>query len=393
VDVLRPWHGLPPSAAGGLRAELPSVVDEIIAAVRDEVPAYAGALDGDFGGGLKKGVEVALDQFVDDIATGGRTPRKRVYLEVGRNEFHSGRSLEALLRAYRVGARVAWQRFSEAGVQAQLSPEQLYLLAGSIFVYIDELSALSAEGYAREQTAVVGEQRLRRQQLVLLLLREPAADALEVERAASLAEWGLPARLGVLAVPHPYEHVRTRLPPHTLAEAIGSVLCAIVPYPDDPARRDQLERAIRPHHAALGPAVPWREARFSLMRARAALELAADGGIPAGGLIDAREHAVALLLRSDRRLARELARERLAPLAELPKGVRRRLTETLAAWLGEQGRTKEVAARLHVHPQTVRYRVAQLRRLFGAALDEPERRFELELALRAERAVRPGARP
>jgi DNA-binding PucR family transcriptional regulator len=43
-----------------------------------------------------------------------------------------------------------------------------------------------------------------------------------------------------------------------------------------------------------------------------------------------------------------------------------------------------VAARLHVHPQTVRYRVAQLRELFGESLDDPDARFELALALRSQ---------
>jgi DNA-binding PucR family transcriptional regulator len=42
------------------------------------------------------------------------------------------------------------------------------------------------------------------------------------------------------------------------------------------------------------------------------------------------------------------------------------------------------AAELHVHPQTVRYRLARLREYFGDQLEQPDRRFELELALRAE---------
>jgi DNA-binding PucR family transcriptional regulator len=42
-----------------------------------------------------------------------------------------------------------------------------------------------------------------------------------------------------------------------------------------------------------------------------------------------------------------------------------------------------MAAELHLHPQTVRYRVARMRELLGDALDDPDARFELELALRA----------
>ena len=43
----------------------------------------------------------------------------------------------------------------------------------------------------------------------------------------------------------------------------------------------------------------------------------------------------------------------------------------------------EIAAALHVHPQTVRYRLGRLRECFGSALDDPEDRFELALVLRA----------
>ena len=42
-----------------------------------------------------------------------------------------------------------------------------------------------------------------------------------------------------------------------------------------------------------------------------------------------------------------------------------------------------VAAELHVHPQTVRYRLARLRERLGSALDDPAARFELALALRS----------
>ena len=45
--------------------------------------------------------------------------------------------------------------------------------------------------------------------------------------------------------------------------------------------------------------------------------------------------------------------------------------------------------RLHIHPQTARYRLRQLQLLFGDALHEPDARFELEIALRAERLLGP----
>ena len=79
----------------------------------------------------------------------------------------------------------------------------------------------------------------------------------------------------------------------------------------------------------------------------------------------------------------DLAHKLLTPFEALRPAVRERLAETLLSWLRHQGARAPIAEELFVHPQTVGYRVGQLRELFGAALDDPETRFELELVLRA----------
>ena len=91
-----------------------------------------------------------------------------------------------------------------------------------------------------------------------------------------------------------------------------------------------------------------------------------------------------LLHGGDTTLAADLAARVLAPLEELRPKAAIRLRATLRAWLDHPGQVQAVAERLHVHPQTVRYRVAQLRELFGDSLDDPDARFELALALRSE---------
>jgi DNA-binding PucR family transcriptional regulator len=58
------------------------------------------------------------------------------------------------------------------------------------------------------------------------------------------------------------------------------------------------------------------------------------------------------------------------------------MRETLGAWLDHQGEVRPAAEQLHVHAQTVRYRLNRLRELFGDALDDPTARLELALALR-----------
>ena len=98
-----------------------------------------------------------------------------MYLNLGRGEMRAGRSLDALLAAYRLGARVAWRRLAAAGERAGLPPHTLYTLAEAIFAYIDELSADSIEGYAREQAAAAGALQRRRQRLAALLVQEPPA--------------------------------------------------------------------------------------------------------------------------------------------------------------------------------------------------------------------------
>ncbi len=395
MSATQPWHALPREVASVLRPELPGVAEETIAALRAEVAAYARPLEGPFGRGLRVGVEEALGQFVAEIEAGGPGPRSDVYVALGRGEHRAGRSLDALLGAYRVGARVAWRRFAAAGVAAGIEPDTLYALAESIFAYIDELSAQSAEGHALEQSSAAGASELRRRRLVRLLVREPPAEPDAVEAAAAAAGWPLPAALAVLVADGDgWEALAARLAPDVPADRVEEELVALVPDPDQPGRRAALARALGPYAlAGLGTTVTWTDAPLSLARARAALALARAGTVADRPLVAAADHGASLLLTSDPRLVAELVRDRLAPLEELPAGSRARLEETLAAWLAEQGRLQPVAQRLGVHPQTVRYRLARLREHLGSALDDPDRRFELELALRTRALLAPRPAP
>ncbi len=107
-----------------------------------------------------------------------------------------------------------------------------------------------------------------------------------------------------------------------------------------------------------------------------------------GGLIVADEHLPALLLAAAPGIAADLARTRLEPLSDLAEGPRERLAITLRAYLDRPGQVQAIAAALDVHPQTVRYRLKQLRELFGDRLEDPDARFELSLALRAAEGLR-----
>jgi DNA-binding PucR family transcriptional regulator len=173
----------------------------------------------------------------------------------------------------------------------------------------------------------------------------------------------------------------------------------LVRDPDLPGCREQLAQGVARvaregvRCAALGPTVAPAEAALSLRRARESLRLRIEGVLPDAELPDAEllrsdDHLLALLLHRDSTLAMELVHRRLTPLAGLAVGSRERLEATLLAWLRHQGNIPPVAEELRIHRQTVRYRLGRLRELFGAQLDSPDARLEIELALRIA-AARP----
>ena len=91
------------TARGSRRATpraLPGLADETIAAIASRCPTTR-AMEGTFGQLVRLGVEVALNRFVDMVADPGAdvTRARDTYVNLGRGEFHTGRSLDALLAA------------------------------------------------------------------------------------------------------------------------------------------------------------------------------------------------------------------------------------------------------------------------------------------------------
>lgn len=362
-----PWSTLPRELSAELRAGLPALADEIIVAIGEAVPEYDRPLRGDFGSGLRTGVEQALREFVDLIGAPDAAPRGAVYRALGRGELREGRSLDALQAAYRIGARVAWRRSGEAAERAGVGAADQRRLAEAIFAYIDQLAAQSVAGYAAAQARRAGESERRRRRLVAALVEgQPPAT---VEAAAADAGWSIPATLAVVIADE-----AERIAPRIAPDALGAEGVLVVCDPDAPGARARLESALAGAAAGVGPTVAAADAAFSHRLAAGARRLAHSE------VVIADDRLPDLLVGSDEALAARLADRALAPLAGDRSG---RLTETLRSWLDAQGHHPTVAAALHVHPQTVRYRLARLRERFGTALDEPEGRLALQLALRA----------
>jgi DNA-binding PucR family transcriptional regulator len=378
---------LAPELAERMRAELPDVADRTVTAVIDEVPSYANALSGPMGETIRSAVQLALGTFLN-LATGGRrtptaapmAPALEGAYRLGRGEARSGRTMDALLAAYRIGARVAWRDLSRTAVEQGMPGEQVSEFAELVFAYIDELSAASASGHTDELESS-GRVRARNlERLARSLLTGAPADA--VVAAAERAEWDPPATLAAVLLPESAVRSllaqvdqRTLQPTEDVPGAVEGTALLLVAGDARPAGRAGLLRSLAGAAAVVGPTVPWLDAARSHERARRCADLGLDG------LVDSEAHLAEIVLAADPGARADLRAAVLAPLADLRPSTADKLAETLRAWVLHHGRRDAVAAELFVHPQTVRYRVQQLREVYGDRLDDPGFVLEATVAL------------
>ncbi len=374
--------------AAVVRARLSGAVPEMIEVIGRAIPEYASRPHPDDQQRLADAVTGAVAQFIAHITQPDRSTQAITaeFRAIGSAAAREGATLDAPQNALRLGARVAWRWLCEDG--AGLGRQELSHVGEAVFAYLDELAAACAQGYAEALAQTAGERQRRSRRLLGTILSEPPPSAELLAGLARAAGWVLPAQVAVAALGEWQPQDALVLPPDVLADWTRPDPCLLVPDPDGPGRRAAIDRALRGRPAAIGPSVPLARAAMSLRLARHALALTRAGVIPAGrGPVRCDQHLSTLLILADEDLAGALRSSRLAPLARLRPGQRDRIAETLLAWLQLGENAAAVAHQLHVHPQTVRYRLRQIHELFGDQLRDPERRFELQLALRVRTLV------
>jgi hypothetical protein len=277
------------SVIAALRVRLPAIATTTMAAVVDEVPDYAGALGGTAGDTIEKAVQMAIAGFLK-LAGGGSDvdpstplgPTREGAYALGRGEARSGRSMDSLLAAYRVGARVSWRELARNAAEAGTSAATMAKFAELLFAYIDELSAASVAGHTDELTTSGRVRDRYRERLAQQLLAGAAPDVLTA--AAARAEWAAPTSLTAVLLPAAEaRRALASLPADTLV--VGEDLpglddvdpdhpltLLLVPDAEGPGRRHVL-RAMSGRHAVCGPARPWVDARSSFDRAARTLAL------------------------------------------------------------------------------------------------------------------------
>ncbi|NUP19605.1 MAG: helix-turn-helix domain-containing protein [Streptomyces sp.] len=382
---------VPAELAELLRAQLVAVADQVEAEVRRQVPEYAQPPDGPYGRNLRAGVVQALTLFVDHIAD----PRDdgesiaATYNALGRAVAQEGRNLDVLQSALRVGGMHAWRIMGRTAETLGLDSTVVAALGELAFRTVHEVAEAAAAGFAEEQLHSSGELERRRRQLLDLLLGKGPLVPEAVQKLAHSARWAVPRQVAVVTLAGAPDQ-RTEDRPLAMSGALVDMESRparmLVPDPDGSGRwaGRGFELALRGRPAAVGPTVPLAEAAQSLRWATRALGLMGRGVLPRQDVVRCADHLSTLLLHADEPLLGRLRAGALAPLDSVSAGQRARLTETLLAWLLSGSNVPDVAARLHIHPQTVRYRLRQLEKLFGDSLHDPDSRLELILALRAE---------
>lgn len=272
--------------------------------------------------------------------------------------------------------------------------------------------AVADKARGRKSLTEVPPERARRDLFDALVGEVPVSERALAELSRA-ARWPLPETVQAIVLPTPGEAPQlAAVFGDTLIGAVGDELCLLIPDPvadtvpdtladpavtaePDPDRepapepasgRAALETALRGRTAAVGHVVPLNDTASSVRWARRLLTMTHARSGPEARILFVDDHLSTLLLLQDESLVRALASRWLKPLAGLTPRQSERLQMTLLAWL-EGGGAPEAAKALKVHPQTVRYRLRQIEKLFGPGLRDPRIRFELEMALRGRRLM------
>ncbi len=317
----------------------------------------------------------------------------------GRRRAEQGAPLPAILHSYRVAATFLWAVVLAEAAGDEAAAAALLPAAAELWSQVDELSSAVTDAY-RDTVAERARRDAQTRNAVLdALLRGDLGEGSRLgEGTAAL---GLPRRgtfivvaaraprPGAEAIPRADDVLRTRDVQSVWRVELDAQVGVVVL-----TARLGVDR-LSAHLAELttGP-VGLSEPYPSLERTPAALRqarLAQATADPAGHEIVRYERVpVAALLAGAPDAATTVARSVLGPVLALSGVECEILLGTLRTWFAEEGATSAAAARLHVHRNTVRYRLRRVEELTGRSLTRPTELAQLHLALEAARILRLG---
>jgi hypothetical protein len=311
----------------------------------------------------------------------------------GMRRAESGVSESTVLQAFRIGARFIWEVLVENADDD--TRDVLLRAAADIWTVSDDLSTAVTDAY--RATAADRARHDRQVRAVLLnTLLDGTVDAATVRESAAMLGLTLHGTFTVVAAecPGPGEdalpHIEDRLRRNDITSVwrVGAERQegVVVLRPRWGAER----LAAEVQDIALGrvglsaPFTELDEAPAAVREARLALAVATPRTRTVARYDD---HPVAVLLASTPDLAEWVAQRVLGRVLELAELERTVLIDTVRVWLDEQGATSSAAKLLHVHRNTVRYRLRHLEELTGRSLTKPTDLADLYVALECARIL------
>jgi hypothetical protein len=294
-----------------------------------------------------------------------------------RDRASEGMPLEDLLHAYRLGGRLGWLAIVDA-TEAE-ERDSLIVAAERVMHYVDAVSAAVAQAYLDERQQVVSEEERGSRDLFHALLSDAPLDtrleALAERRGFVLAGAYRPfvLRLPGSASRRHAEVASALRRDHVLALTEGDRVAGLLaPTAEAPAAGKGL--------IVIAGALPRGELAAAIDEMRVVAELAESRGI--GGRIDPADFALELLLMAAPRHARAIAKRVIDPLRTAEAGRSTELLTTLDEFLACGLDRRRTAEHLHVHPNTLDYRLKRIRELTDLDLRNPQHVALVVLALR-----------
>ena len=362
---------------------------------------------------IVRACEAGLDLFMATAreARPATQEELRRVAQLGILQARSSQSVEPILSAYRMAARVAWDEILRAWRgHPEATPEALMLVANYVFAALDQVAAEVTKTYlhAREQHMQRGTRAHAR--LFHALISDNFDSELELQRQAlalntPLAAGGYVAIVCKLVVGNrdgerggqalaevtasldmPRGALVHATDPSTLvilwpAESLSDVELAkqfLVRLQEEAGQRSGTLRArVRAGVGSYHPGLHGISRSF--LEAQQAIE--AGRKLRPDSLVHGHDEVIPhLVLAQNPRLAERFVNHSLGRLMDPKVRNRGQLLETLDAYLAK-GSVKGAATALGLHRHTVLYRLEKLKELLGGDLDAPATRLRLQLAL------------
>lgn len=370
-----------------------ALVERIVAEVHAEVPAYR-ALHGSQLAEVRAIVSWLVTRSLDLWAAGAdRLPPEDVerLRDIGGSRAADGRSIDAVVRAHRVGSVAAARIVAEYGSDV-LDPADAFALGELWLTSIDQISESLTAGHAETARRLDADlEQARRAFLDDLLVGRQSSQGAIRDRSRTL---GIdPPDPGVLVVAEAGRVQQGAEPPAAAASAgtelldraglalpgplrtVRSGRAVLLVSPEDAGRLRAALAGERRRACVLGPR-PLADMSAAHRLADGALETAPPHAFGADGLLGEADACVLALLNGGPVTPAAVRRAVLGPLLDTSHA---HLLETLRAFFRE-GAATAAAASLHVHAQTLRYRLRRVRELTGHDPYRPWPRFVLETA-------------